>query len=766
MTQCCELCGAKFHNFQGKGALAEHMFAAHPHQTDVPPAMSAEERSKDMAFAVDENTVQKTTVSNEKAVESSTSPDEGNKISCASVVDRNTVLNNDKSTLMANELPVDIDNTLELDEVITPNEKELVLVEETAVAVVIKRDSFDFDFKTFMSSTEGELISCVRTDQNMVLNNNDNDSFEFETSSVADDGMTSGVSVDEYETLKNNTNVMGTSLVMDRYAEVMTCVNCEQFESMLRQSNDTITEKEGQMLHYEHELNELKGHVNNFSTELSTKEERIKTLMQQLSLMQERCNAEEQKSKEYEKKLKSFSKQILENTTNMGRKGEEINNLESEKENLEKTVESLQHSLELCCTEKSQLKHQMKVEKEQNVSGSGGTLVSEELAIFKEEYYKSIKEMKDEMKIEKARVDKIEKDRGNESIRSGKDAELKRREKEIERREKREQEMKLDEREEDIERRERNLKKRERMGSGKENHSSIKANTLRYHNSNEELEEVSSDDDRIPIPYHKRKTALEKKIALSKIGEDNKKNTNITTGSSNNKNSKHDYNNNNSNRSQKSSNNSTNNNNDNNNNNNNNNKNNSGVDITTTNPPNVYKGKDHKTSIFSTSIIRNIKYSRFNNVYEHGYAKFHKFGGGLSRHMGAYMTTHLLEELPDTVIVQHGGNDLNQNTSDQDQLISKTANLIIDSALLCQNFEVQNVLVSSVPIRKGKTLQDRIEKLNGLLESMCRLNKLTFINNDNIKLEHLNKDGVHLNDDGTTMLADNYLVALYEIHNS
>ena len=51
----------------------------------------------------------------------------------------------------------------------------------------------------------------------------------------------------------------------------------------------------------------------------------------------------------------------------------------------------------------------------------------------------------------------------------------------------------------------------------------------------------------------------------------------------------------------------------------------------------------------------------------------------------------------------------------------------------------------------------RCNELNDILRSLCVLHNYSFIENDDISLDDLASDGVHLNDEGSIKLANNYL---------
>ena len=52
-------------------------------------------------------------------------------------------------------------------------------------------------------------------------------------------------------------------------------------------------------------------------------------------------------------------------------------------------------------------------------------------------------------------------------------------------------------------------------------------------------------------------------------------------------------------------------------------------------------------------------------------------------------------------------------------------------------------------------------ELNGMLRSLCQQHDFDFIENDNfVAKDHLQDDGIHLNDQGTQLLEDNIVEAL------
>ena len=56
-------------------------------------------------------------------------------------------------------------------------------------------------------------------------------------------------------------------------------------------------------------------------------------------------------------------------------------------------------------------------------------------------------------------------------------------------------------------------------------------------------------------------------------------------------------------------------------------------------------------------------------------------------------------------------------------------------------------------------MQERAKELNFILKDLCKLHNFIFIDNHEITTEYL-VDGVHLNDIGSNILAENFLYYL------
>ena len=163
-----------------------------------------------------------------------------------------------------------------------------------------------------------------------------------------------------------------------------------------------------------------------------------------------------------------------------------------------------------------------------------------------------------------------------------------------------------------------------------------------------------------------------------------------------------------------------------------------------------------KTLIISTSITKGINPARFNRAYDSDRCRFQRFPGGKAKKIKDYIPSHLYHEKPDTIYIQCGGNDL-QDAYDP-SLVSKLAADIIEAGVVCKNNKyVKTVFIGGVTIRRQTYTRDRCRELNNLLREACKTHNFVFVDNSNIIEDHLDSDGVHLNEKGDIMLANNIL---------
>ena len=110
---------------------------------------------------------------------------------------------------------------------------------------------------------------------------------------------------------------------------------------------------------------------------------------------------------------------------------------------------------------------------------------------------------------------------------------------------------------------------------------------------------------------------------------------------------------------------------------------------------------------------------------------------------------------PHVVIVHVGINDV-LNRSDQDQIIKYIQQIYIT----CKNFNVNQVIISGIVSYK-RADNSVINYINENLKVESTTEGYQFLDNENIKLENLCRDGMHLRESGKNLLLGNYVNFLY-----
>ena len=127
---------------------------------------------------------------------------------------------------------------------------------------------------------------------------------------------------------------------------------------------------------------------------------------------------------------------------------------------------------------------------------------------------------------------------------------------------------------------------------------------------------------------------------------------------------------------------------------------------------------------------------------------------------------------PDNIILHHGTNNLESHDNSEKSDIDITSD-IVDLGLPVKN-EKTMVYISRLVIRNNK-LDKKRKEINDFIKQQCFTNHLCFIknilrawpsnilgfiNNENTNLGMLNKNGLHLNENGTKRLVNNFCFSM------
>ena len=174
--------------------------------------------------------------------------------------------------------------------------------------------------------------------------------------------------------------------------------------------------------------------------------------------------------------------------------------------------------------------------------------------------------------------------------------------------------------------------------------------------------------------------------------------------------------------------------------------------------------KDRKTLVLSTSITRDIKEERFNECFSDGNAEFVRLRGWKAKSIKEDVKKNLQHGYFDSAIVHVGGNDLQDLYYPES--FEKLAKEVMETGLICRERGAETVFIAGVTVRKWQYTWERCRLLNGRLKALCRENNFVYIDNSNINyVDHLD-DEVHLNEDGSKILARNYLGCMYKAFKS
>lgn len=158
-----------------------------------------------------------------------------------------------------------------------------------------------------------------------------------------------------------------------------------------------------------------------------------------------------------------------------------------------------------------------------------------------------------------------------------------------------------------------------------------------------------------------------------------------------------------------------------------------------------------KTYVIGTSMVK-ISNRELNKKLTKNSTRVRPFQGATLKQLQYYVIPTLTDDTPDSIIIQGGCNDI----SNPDRTPRAIANDIIEIGNLCQQYGVNDVLVSSIICRKSPRLQEKVCATNIILQEECRKHGYIFINNSNIPTDCLCYDGLHLNQSGKDLLISNY----------
>ena len=160
------------------------------------------------------------------------------------------------------------------------------------------------------------------------------------------------------------------------------------------------------------------------------------------------------------------------------------------------------------------------------------------------------------------------------------------------------------------------------------------------------------------------------------------------------------------------------------------------------------------TEIIGDSIVKDIKGFKMTEATNgEEKIKVQSYSGATVDHMNSHAIP-TMKRNPKKINLHCGTNDIRSSQSPEEIAIE-----ILDLASAMKTSK-NTIYVSSL-VQRGDQWNGKVTDVNRHLKGLCKGNNLPFIDNDNIKpFSHLNRSKLHLNPEGTRILANNFLKVL------
>ena len=166
--------------------------------------------------------------------------------------------------------------------------------------------------------------------------------------------------------------------------------------------------------------------------------------------------------------------------------------------------------------------------------------------------------------------------------------------------------------------------------------------------------------------------------------------------------------------------------------------------------------KGRKIGLISDSICGRIQMRDLSSKTKNGhvYRRYHP--GATPKQLHDYCINTLTHDKPDEIIIHVGTNSLRSDDA------CTIANDIVSIVNTCRLYGVNTVYVSAITFRPGLGLE--VKQVNDILFHKSQLLDFNFIGNSNISSSLIYKDKVHLTDDGSAVLKNNFIRAINTHH--
>ena len=162
-----------------------------------------------------------------------------------------------------------------------------------------------------------------------------------------------------------------------------------------------------------------------------------------------------------------------------------------------------------------------------------------------------------------------------------------------------------------------------------------------------------------------------------------------------------------------------------------------------------------KIGIIGDNHIRRLNKRHFNEKIN-GKVYFNVFWSANIKRVHHFIQPTLHEDKPYTKLIYIGSNDIIPSKQ-RDLNVNDVVQIIIDTGLYCRECDVKDVIISSILVKPNFYLTKIIRQIDYLLSEYCVSNNFHYLTNDNISRQNLWKDGIHLNNVGNNILAENFI---------
>ena len=168
------------------------------------------------------------------------------------------------------------------------------------------------------------------------------------------------------------------------------------------------------------------------------------------------------------------------------------------------------------------------------------------------------------------------------------------------------------------------------------------------------------------------------------------------------------------------------------------------------------RSKEKKSYTIGDSHLNRIRKDKFKQSTPKARVYVKSFSGANTNHLDYYVVPLLVDEKPDNVVIHTGSNDItkfNYNNVNAEGL----AHRIINVGLKCRSYGASNIAVSSILKRSSFNSNRVIYHVNNILKRLCSINDFSYICNNLVNENYLWKDGLHLTNEGSSLLLNNFI---------